>query len=77
VEGGHIFKERRLLRFCLWLLGTSQLLNLAKSKAMVNVHGICLYPWCILTNGMHQVIIHIGVGVWRCSFRQDGQCEGL
>ena len=38
----HIFKERRLLRFCLWLFKTSQLLNSqSKKKATVDVYGVC------------------------------------
>ena len=40
--GRHIFKKRRLLRFCLWLFKTSQLLNSqSKNKATVDVYGIC------------------------------------
>ena len=38
----HIFKKRRLLRFCLWLLKTSQtLIARQKQKATVDVYGVC------------------------------------
>ena len=38
----HIFKKRRLLRFCLWCFETSQLLNSSQRiKATVDVYGVC------------------------------------
>ena len=49
--GRHIFKKRRLLRFCLWLFKTSQLLN-SQSKNKSN--GGCL-------RGMLYTIVHLCV----------------
>ena len=78
--GGHIFKKRRLLRFCLWLFKTSQLLiSQSKNKATVDVYGVCyislVHFWynkgvlscCTYRRGLSR----------RCSFRLTGQCEGL
>ena len=41
------------------------------SVGYVNALGV---PY---NNGVCRVVIHIGVGVWRCSFWRVGQCEGL
>ena len=61
----HIFKKRRLLRFCLWLLKTSQtLIARQKQKATVDVYGVCYIPLYtfVSDNLVCVVVIHIGVG---------------
>jgi hypothetical protein len=45
VVGRHIFRKRRLLRFCLGISRTSQLFEtIAKDKATVDVYGVCYIP---------------------------------
>ena len=78
--GRHIFKKRRLLRFCLWLRKTSQtLIARQKQKATVDVYGVCYIPlYTFYKQKVHIVIMHIGVGylgVARSGW--IGQCEGL
>ena len=36
-------KKDVYLTFCLWRIGTSQLLNRSRDGATVDVYGICLY----------------------------------
>ena len=75
----HIFKKRRLLRFCFWLLETSQTSKSSPAKATVDVYGVCYIPlYAFYKQKVYIVIIHIGVGylgVARSGW--IGQCEGL
>ena len=51
VGNGHILKKDVYLAFCLWRIGTSQLLNRSRDGATVDVCGICLYILkCTLLN---------------------------
>jgi hypothetical protein len=43
VGSGHILEKDVYLTFCLWRIGTSQLLNRSRDRATVDVCGICLY----------------------------------
>ena len=61
--GGHIFKKRRLLRFCLWLLKTSKTLIARQKQSNGNVYGVCYIPLCTFNlQKVYFVVIHIGVG---------------
>ena len=50
-------------RFCLWLYRTSQLLDPVKTKATVDVYGVCYISLvCLFQQKVYWVVIHIGVG---------------
>ena len=80
-ENIHIFKERRLLRFCLWLFKTSQLLiSQSKNKATVDVYGVCyislVHLCCVNIRCTLSLYIQRGLSSC-CSFGLLGQCESL
>ena len=76
----HIFKKRRLLRFCLWRIKNfATFWTVVKGNATVDVYGVCYIPFTPMCNHkVYFVVIHIGVGYLGVA-RSDysGQCEGL
>ena len=58
-----------------------KVLNQVENKATANALWVCKYPCACLSmypmygERQRRYMIYIGVGLQRCSFRLDGQCE--
>ena len=79
--GAHIWKRRLLDALVLTSWNSRKVLDQVENKATVNALWVCKYPCACLSmypmygERQRRYMICIGVGLQRCSFRFDGQCE--
>lgn len=77
-----IFGKGVYLTLWFWRSKNSRkVLNQVENKATANALWVCKYPCACLSmypmygERQRRYMIYIGVGLQRCSFRLDGQCE--